>query len=153
MLTKKSIPEPRHLEGPETSEKEYSTRQIRICGDYFCSDIVWKVILKKETKHGLHKNSPQRFRFSLPRAFQWWSQNCRSPSGSLGNIFFVCSYWGSNPAVYCICPPMHPNRCLKNRNKEQTDTRTAHVCKRIHRIKPNTAGLPIRNSHVKNSLP
>ena len=42
-----------------------------------------------------------------PRAFQRWSRNCRSPSGSLANWFFVCFYWGSNPAVCRVIPAHH----------------------------------------------
>ena len=42
---------------------------------------------------------PGRSEFSSPRAFQRGSQNCRSPYGSLANLFFVCFHWKSNPAV------------------------------------------------------
>ena len=35
------------LEGPETSEQEYSMRQIQFCLVHFCSDIIWRGILKK----------------------------------------------------------------------------------------------------------
>ena len=37
------------------------------------------------SKYCLNKNSPDRFRFSPPRAFQRWSRNCRNPSGCLAN--------------------------------------------------------------------
>ena len=53
-------------EGSETSELEYSARQIQICMVYFCMDIIWKVILKKEVKNKFYKihqadlNSPRR---------------------------------------------------------------------------------------------
>ena len=43
--------------------------------------------------------------FSSPRAFERWYRNCRNPSGSLANWFFVGLYWRSNPALtllfYC----------------------------------------------------
>ena len=38
--------------------------------------------------------------FFLPRVFQRGSRNCRSPSDSLANSFFVGSYWTPNPAVW-----------------------------------------------------
>ena len=35
------------------------------------------------------ENIPGRYGFSLPRAFQRWSQNCRSTSDPLVNYFFL----------------------------------------------------------------
>ena len=68
-----------------------------------CLDIIWKVISKKEVKNGSYKNDTRISGFSSPRAFQQWSRNCRSPSGSLGNYFFLCVFLTLNPAVAC-CP-------------------------------------------------
>ena len=65
----------------------------------FSLDTIWKLILKNEIKNDFYKNSQTRFRFSLPRAFQWWSRNCHSSFGFSGDWFFVHFYWGSNPAV------------------------------------------------------
>ena len=87
-------------EGSETSADEYSTRRIQICVVYFCLGIIWKVILKKEVKNKFYKNRPSRSGFSSPRAFQRWSQNCRSPYGFFGNYFFVCVFLTLNPAVH-----------------------------------------------------
>ena len=42
---------------------------------------------------------PGKSEFSLPRAFHWWSRNCRNPSGSLANQFFVCVWLIGNSAV------------------------------------------------------
>ena len=72
-------------EGPETSELEYLTRQIQVCRVYFCSGIIWNVISKKDAKNGSHNNILERSGFSLLGAFQRWSLNCRSLSGSLTN--------------------------------------------------------------------
>ena len=75
------------------------------------SDSAWTIFLfrcylesyfEKRGENGSHKNSPSRFGFPLPRAFRWWSRNCRSPSAFFGYEFFVCFYWGSNPAVNLI---------------------------------------------------
>ena len=54
---------------------------------------------KQEVKKWSQKMKPGRSGFSSPRAFQWRSLDCRSPSGSLANWFVVGSYWMSNPAV------------------------------------------------------
>ena len=63
-------------------------------------DLRIRSYLKTEVKNDFYKNRPGRFGFSLPRAFQQWSQKCRNPSGSLANYFFVgYTYWTSNPAV------------------------------------------------------
>ena len=67
--------------GPETSELKYLMRRIQICFDYFSLDTIWNIILKKEVKNKFYKNSQSKFGFSLPRTFQWWSQNCCSPFG------------------------------------------------------------------------
>ena len=75
------------------------TRQIQIYRIYFCSDVIWKVILKKRPGNEFYKNRHSRFGFRLSRAFQWWSQNCHSSCDLLANLFFVGSYWASNPAV------------------------------------------------------
>ena len=37
-------------ERPETPAREYLTRHIQICRVYSCSDVIWKVISKKEVK-------------------------------------------------------------------------------------------------------
>ena len=74
-------------EGSETSAGEYSTRWIQICVIYFCLGNIWKVILKEEVKNKFYKNRPDRSVCSLPRAFQWWSGNCRSPYGFFRDFF------------------------------------------------------------------
>ena len=45
------------------------------------------------------KKQSRRFGFPSQRAFQWWSQNCRSPSGLFRNYFFVCGQLIGNPGV------------------------------------------------------
>ena len=57
-------------EESETSEQEYSARRFRFCFDYYFLDNHWKVILKKEVKNKVYKNSQSIFGFSLSRAFQ-----------------------------------------------------------------------------------
>ena len=55
---------------------------------------------EKEIKNDFYKTRPRsRFGFSSLRAFQRWSQNCRSPFLFLLNWVFVCFYWESDPAV------------------------------------------------------
>ena len=50
----------------------------------------------------MYKNSQSQVGFSLPRAFQWWSRNCHSPSGLLANWFFVFMSLIGNLAVSSI---------------------------------------------------
>ena len=77
----------------EASQKDLRPRQMRVrrgdsdsaltiflCtmfGKFFCN-----------VKNEFYKNSQSRFEFSSPRAFQWWSRNCRSPLDCSGNGFF-----------------------------------------------------------------
>ena len=68
-------------EGSDTLAQVYSTKRIWLCVYQSCLETIWKVISKKEIKNGSHKNDTRISGFSSPRAFQWWSRKCRSPSG------------------------------------------------------------------------
>ena len=80
-------------EGSETSAQEYLTRQIRFCCDYFCSDIIWKVVFKREVKMDPMKivtaglDSPRQDVFVRGLGFV-----VHSPFGSLANLFLVYVY-------------------------------------------------------------
>ena len=86
-------------EGLETSTQKHSTRRIRFCLVRFCSDVIWKVILKKEVNNESHKNVPSKSGFSSPRTFQWYLGIAVALLICVGELFFVCVYWRSNPAV------------------------------------------------------
>ena len=83
----------------ETTVGKLSARRIQIFRDYFCSGVILKVIQHNFQKQCLNKIRPRRSEFSLPRAFQRWSQKFLNPSDSLANYIFVGSYWTSNPDV------------------------------------------------------
>ena len=85
-------------EGPETFGVEYSTWIIWFCIEYFCSNAVWKVVLKKEAKSEFYKNSPSRSGFYSPRGFCTWFRYCRSPSGLFS--FFVSLLGAQSSCIY-----------------------------------------------------
>ena len=65
------------------------------------------------------ENIPGRYGFSLPRAFQRWSQNCCSPSGSLA-IFFCArpADWQSSCILFGkISKQMTPQSAREARQK------------------------------------
>ena len=82
-------------EGSETLAQGYSTRRIRFFAARRLLGDIWKVILKKEVNNGFYNTGLMAQWFQHQRC----SRDCRSPSGSLRNYFFVCLYWRSNPAV------------------------------------------------------
>ena len=70
---------------------------------YFCSDVIWKVVLKNEVENGSHKNVPAYIsKFSLPRAFCTWSRICHSPSAFGGGINFSRAWRALGVQSGCI---------------------------------------------------
>ena len=59
------------------------------------------------------KNTTRISGFSSPRASQQWFQDCRNPSGLLGNIFCVCVFLTLNPAVELIDFDFEPKGNVK----------------------------------------
>ena len=62
-------------ERSETSAQDGLMRQIWFCFVYFCSEIIWKVILKRG-QNKFHKNRQSRFEFSSRRTFRTRSWKC-----------------------------------------------------------------------------
>ena len=57
----------------------------------------------KRAKNDHRKIEPWRSGFSSPRACQWWSQNCRSPSGSIRwKIGFLCVQIADRQSSYSL---------------------------------------------------
>ena len=98
----------------ETTIEKLSARRVQICRAHVCLDIILKVISKRRVQHDFYKNGQKRFGFSLPKAFQRWSRNCRNPSGLSVNWFFVGSYWTVNPAVQVVTIPL-TGHCFTNK--------------------------------------
>ena len=101
-LTKKSIC--RRTEAPQKHLRPWHKhRSIRRGKSGFSwSSDVWTIFINLFWKIGQnrsHKIGPSKSGVSLPRALQWLSQICRSPCVLLASWFFVCLYYGSNPAV------------------------------------------------------
>ena len=78
---------------------QYSTRRIQTFQVYFCWGHAFTCFKNQEVKQWSQKNRPERSEFSLSRAFQRWSRNCRNSFGSFANYFFVCALLIGNPAV------------------------------------------------------
>ena len=92
-------------EGPLTSEQEYLTRVIRLFWVHLDLDIIWKVIYEKEVKMDHTKMNPKYLDSSCQEVYnRGLGIVICSPSGSLGNWFFVCLYWGTNLAVQLDWP-------------------------------------------------
>ena len=85
-ITKKSI-----RQQTEAPQKDLRPRQTSIRRDESNSALTifsgqhLESYFENTGQNDFYKNSQNRFGFSLPRAFQWWSRNCRSPSGLLAN--------------------------------------------------------------------
>ena len=100
------------------------------------------------------ENGPGRSEFSLPRAFQWQSRNCRSLSGLLANQFFVCVSLIRNPAVLYAAKQFanfHVSRRILQPSMLSLDVSRKFYpmlrnCMRncIKVFSGSTAGLPIR---------
>ena len=77
-------------EQPETSEKEYSTGQIRFCWVYFGLNVIWKVIFEKEANHT--KMNPKDLDFP----------HRELSNGGLEIVVDLPAFWFVRGLIFCV---------------------------------------------------